>query len=123
MAALDLDVFRRCGLLFAAALPRDNAIATGIDCRARHRRRKLHGFAVGPVIDSASAQDFVEPPGVARLWLVGDPPAQRHHLPHPVRCSPRGPTRKAPPQAPPDQADRPVTPLSTLAQPRLAPPP
>jgi hypothetical protein len=28
MAALDLDVFRRCALLFAAALPRDIAIAT-----------------------------------------------------------------------------------------------
>src|SRR4029077_14397580 len=52
MAALDLDVLRRCALLFATPLPRNNAIAPTIDCRARYRRRKLHGFAVGPVIDS-----------------------------------------------------------------------
>ena len=85
MAALDLDVFRRCALLLAAALPRDNAIATGIDCRARHRRWKLHGFAVGPIIDLTSAQDFVEPPGVARLWLVGEWAAERDHLTYQVR--------------------------------------
>src|SRR5258708_10419570 len=55
MAALDLDILRRRALLFATALPRDNAIAPAIDCRARHRRGKLHGFATRPVIDSASA--------------------------------------------------------------------
>src|ERR1700752_4614525 len=89
MAAFDLDVFRRCALLLAAALPRDNAIATGIDCRARPRRRKLQGFAVGPVIDSASAQDFVEPAGVARLWLIGEWAAERNHLTYQARRSPR----------------------------------
>src|SRR5258708_10535234 len=69
MAALDLDVLRRCAVLFAAALPRDNAIATGIDCRARHRRRKLRGGAVGPVIDLSSPPDFIEAPGLARPLL------------------------------------------------------
>src|ERR1700746_95931 len=87
MAALDLDVFRGGALLFAAALPRDDAIATGIDCRARHRRRKLHGFAVGPVIDLASAQGFVKPPGIARLWLVGERAAERDHLTYQFRRS------------------------------------
>src|SRR6266852_3172462 len=85
MAALDLDVLRHWALLFSAALPRDNAIATGVDCRAWHRRGKLHGFAARPVIDPASAQDFVEPPGIARLWVIGERATEGYHLTYQVR--------------------------------------
>src|ERR1700745_910235 len=117
MAALDLDVFRRSALLLATALPCNDAVAPGIDCRARYRRWKLHSFAAGPVIDSAFAEDFVEPPGITRLWLIGEWAAERDHLTYQVWRSPHRLARKDAAEAPSDQADLTAISLSKLGEP------
>src|SRR6476646_10167035 len=105
VTALDLDVLGRRALLFKASLPRDDTVGTRVDCRARHRRRELHRFPPGPVAGGAPAQGFVEPPGVARLRLVGEWAAECDHLAHLRRSPPRQLPRKHAAEAPANEAN------------------
>src|SRR6476659_1956744 len=117
MAALDLDVLRHRALLYETALPRDDAIGAGIKRCARHRRRALHGFAPGPFTNRTPAQGFVEPPGVARLRLVGERAAERDYLSHQRRRPPRQLARKDTAEAPSNQANLTLITPSELGEP------
>ncbi len=119
VTALDLDVLRRRALLFKASLPRDDTVGTRVDCRARHRRRELHRFPPGPIAGGAPAQGFVEPPGVARLRLVGERAAERNHLAHLRRSPPRQLPRKHAAEAPANEADLALIAFGKFSEPRL----
>src|SRR6478736_6173275 len=117
VTTLDLDVLRRRALLFKASLPRDDTVGAGVDCRARHSRRDLHCFSPRPIAGGAPAQGFVEPPGVARLRLVGERAAERDYLSHQRRRPPRQLARKDTAEAPSNQANLTLITPSELGEP------
>src|SRR5450631_1807635 len=105
MAAIDLDVLARRGVLVETGLPGADAVAAAEDRGGRHGRRVDQRVEQFVIVDLAARHLLVGAPGVGRFRRTGERAAEADHAAHLVRCELGELAGIEAAQAPTDEAD------------------
>src|ERR1700730_2788822 len=114
MAAVDLDVLARRGVLVETGLPRADAVAAAEDRGGRHGRRLDQRIEQFLIVDLAARHHLVGAPGVGRFRRTGKWAAEADHAAHLVGRELGELARIEATQAPADEAD--LAPIVALEQ-------
>ena len=111
MAAVDLDVLARLGVVIEAVSPAHDTVGAGVDRGGRHREVVAH-IGRHPHLEVWGVEVSERPVGQARVGVGGcfdlERAAHRDHLPDRVRRNPGQFASEDATEAPPDDIDRAV---------------